>query len=175
MNNTIKSKYFFGNKISEYGIENGYVDYSTLAKSFNCVLNNDIMQVLEAKGFYFDLVNGDSVYYELNGNRYTEEEKEEKINEISDKIEELEELDTEEKEEEIKELYYMQEELEEEHYDDIYQYYIISENGYRILSEYTNEIVYYNEELDIYIWGITHYGTSWDYVLTDIKIDLDTE
>ena len=34
----------------------------------------------------------------------------------------------------------------------------------------TDEIVYYNEELDMYVWGITHYGTSWDYVLTDIAI-----
>ena len=126
-NNTITSKYFFGNEISKYGVENKRVDYRTLAKSFDCILNNDIMQVLENKGFYFE---------EVNGNTYDEEE---------------------------------------DSYIDIYQYYIISESGYRILSEYTNEIVYYNDELDIYIWCITHYGTSWDYVLTEIKIDLDTE
>jgi hypothetical protein len=30
--------------------------------------------------------------------------------------------------------------------------------------------VFYNEKLDIYVWGITHFGTAWDYVLTDIKI-----
>ena len=35
----------------------------------------------------------------------------------------------------------------------------------------TNEIVFYSEDLDMYLWGVTHYGTSWDYVLTDIKID----
>lgn len=127
MNNTITSKYFFGNEISKYGIENGYVDYRTLAKSFDCILNNDIMSVLENKGFYFE---------EVNGNSYDEEN---------------------------------------DSYTDIYQYYIITENGYRILSEYTNEIVYYNDELDLYIWCITHYGTSWDYVLTDIKIDLENE
>lgn len=54
--------------------------------------------------------------------------------------------------------------------DMIFQDYIISESGYEFLSEYTDEIVFYNEELDIYVWGITHYGTSWDYVLTDIKL-----
>lgn len=53
---------------------------------------------------------------------------------------------------------------------DIYQTYIISESGYQFLNRYTDEIVYYNEELDLYLWGITHFGTSWDYVLTDIKV-----
>lgn len=53
---------------------------------------------------------------------------------------------------------------------EIYQDYIISEHGANFLSKYTNEIVYYNSELDIHIWGVTHFGTSWDYVLTDIKL-----
>lgn len=43
--------------------------------------------------------------------------------------------------------------------------------GARLLQQETNEIVYYNETLDMYLWGVTHYGTSWDYVLTSIKID----
>ena len=60
---------------------------------------------------------------------------------------------------------------EDDYYYDIYQYFIIDNNGYNILKEYTDEIVYYLEDLDIYIWGVTHYGTSWRYVLTDIKID----
>lgn len=54
--------------------------------------------------------------------------------------------------------------------DQIFQDYIISDYGYKFLSEYTDEIVFYNEKLDVYIWGIPHFGTSWDYVLTDIKI-----
>lgn len=53
---------------------------------------------------------------------------------------------------------------------DIYQYYIISYEGYQMLDYYTNENVYYNEELDMFIWGIDHYGTGWDHVLTDIEI-----
>jgi len=52
----------------------------------------------------------------------------------------------------------------------IFQDYIISEYGYEFLSKYTDEIVFYNEKLDLYVWGVTHYGTSWDYVLTDIKL-----
>lgn len=118
-----KSVYFCGNKVSDYGIENGYIDYSTLAKSFNHVLNNNIMGELINSGFNFDIVNG---------NDYDEEN---------------------------------------DSYEEVFQYYIIDENGFEILSDYTDEIVYYNEDLDMYIWGVTHYGTSWDYVLTDIKID----
>lgn len=53
---------------------------------------------------------------------------------------------------------------------EVYQTYIISERGYDFLSRYTDEIVYYNGELYVYLWGITHYGTSWDYVLTNIKL-----
>lgn len=41
-----KSKYFYGQKISDYGLKNGYIDYSTLAKAFDAVLNNDIIMKL---------------------------------------------------------------------------------------------------------------------------------
>ncbi len=53
---------------------------------------------------------------------------------------------------------------------DIYQYYIISGSGADFLQNFSNEIVYYDSELDIYVWGITHFGTSWDYVFTDIPV-----
>ena len=65
----------------------------------------------------------------------------------------------------------------EDGYEDsheIFQYYIISEYGADILKRYTDEIVYYNEKLDLYLWGIDHFGTSWDYVLTNIVIDEDS-
>jgi len=38
-----EQKYYYGNAISEYGMEHGYVDYRTLAKAFDAVLNNDII------------------------------------------------------------------------------------------------------------------------------------
>lgn len=53
---------------------------------------------------------------------------------------------------------------------DIYQDYIISEQGYEFLPEYTDELVFYNERLRIYIWGISHFGTAWDYVLTNVGL-----
>jgi hypothetical protein len=121
-----ESQYFYGNKISDYGLEHGYVDYKTLAKSFDLVLNNNIIN-------YEDNYNNWEL---INGLDYDEEYDE---------------------------------------YTEVFQYYIISDNGADILQELTDEIVYYNEKLDMYLWGITHYGTAWDYVLTDIKIKLDDD
>lgn len=52
---------------------------------------------------------------------------------------------------------------------DIYQNYIITESGADYLKRNTNEVVYYNEKLNMYLWGITHFGTSWDEVFTTIN------
>lgn len=134
----MEQKYYYGNPISEYGLENGRVDYATLAKAFDAVLNNDIMQLTYDIG-YWEQVSG-----------------------TIDNSEEIEEL--EEKRDET--------ELESEQDDDpeVFQWYIVDDWGARLLKD-INQIVYYNETLDMYLWGVTHYGTSWDYVLTNIKID----
>lgn len=140
------SKYFYGNEISKYGLENGYIDYRTLSKSFDMVLNNNIMENTADIG-YWETVNGSQYWYEDgNGNEL--------------EASEYDELDYEEQEN-----WY-------ERYTEIFQYFIISERGYDILSELTNEIVFYNEKLDMYVWGVTHFGTAWNYVLTNIKIEL---
>lgn len=52
----------------------------------------------------------------------------------------------------------------------VFQDYIISESGAKILQEYTDELVFYNWIFDIYIWAVDHTGTSWDYTLTDVKL-----
>lgn len=57
---------------------------------------------------------------------------------------------------------------ENDEYVEIFQWFIVSDTGARMIQDYTDEILYYHEELDIYLWGVTHYGTSWDYVLMDI-------
>jgi len=53
--------------------------------------------------------------------------------------------------------------------NEIYQYYLITKNGADYLKRNTNEIVFYSDLLDVYVWGITHFGTGWDCVYTDIK------
>ena len=109
----------FGTKVSEYGLENGYLDYYTLSKIVgDAILNNNIMSYTGFENW--ELVNGN--------------------------------------------------EGEEDDYYEVFQYYIITDSGYDILERFTDEIVYYNEELDMYVWGITHFGTSWDYVLTDVRL-----
>lgn len=59
----------------------------------------------------------------------------------------------------------------DENYDeylDIYQEYIIDQNFAEYLKDHTNEIVYYSEALNIYLLGVTHYGTSWSGVYVTI-------
>ena len=133
-----KQKYYYGNPISDYGMEHGYVDYATLAKCFDSVLNNDIMSLTYDIGSW-EQVSGPSQILENE------------INEINDRITELEN--------------------EQDNEPEVFQWFIIDDWGARLLQQETNEIVYYNEALDMYLWGVTHFGTSWNYVLTNIKID----
>ena len=39
-NNKLSGTYFCGNEASDYAKENGFLDYATLAKAFDAVLNN---------------------------------------------------------------------------------------------------------------------------------------
>ena len=52
---------------------------------------------------------------------------------------------------------------------EIYQYYIIDSRSAERLAEYTNEIVFYNEDTDLYLLGVTHYGTPWTSVQANWK------
>lgn len=109
-NYKLATNYFYGNKASDYAIENGFLDYATFAKSFDAVLNNDIISNTSDIG-YWDIVNGSD---------YDEET---------------------------------------ENYADIYQYFIVSDSGAQIIQDMTDEILFYNETLDMYVWG----GNSlWD-------------
>lgn len=110
----------YGHKVSDYALENGYLDYLTLSKIVgDCVLSNELLDYTGYENW--DLYSGD---------------------------------------------------VAEDNYFEVFQYYIITESGARFLEEYTDELVYYHERLDMYLWGITHFGTSWDYVLTDIKLNI---
>lgn len=170
------SEYFYGNRISEYGLKNGYVDYRTLAKAFDAVLNNEIMGQTWGVCGEWEQISG------FVDHSDEIEEKEEEIEELTERLDNIEGLDdnpvymaeVEELRDKIDELRAEIEELEDadEYQPEIFQYYIVDDNGARILEE-AEEIVFYNDTLDMYIWGVTHYGTAWDYVLTDIKIELE--
>lgn len=53
---------------------------------------------------------------------------------------------------------------------EIYQYYIINEDTANRLIDDTDEIILYHNRLDLYILGVCHCGTSWQYVLTDFEL-----
>lgn len=58
-------------------------------------------------------------------------------------------------------------------YIGIYQYFIVDFSGwaYEKMKECLQDkiILYYINNLDIYVLGIPHFGTPWDYVLTNIE------
>lgn len=106
----------WGVKVSDYGMEQGYLDYAALKRIVgDCILNNNLRAAtMEDWEFY------------------------------SGEFESV-----------------------------VFQDYIITERGAQLLEELTDELIFYNEVLDIYVWSITHFGTSWDYVLTDVKLKVE--
>lgn len=46
----------------------------------------------------------------------------------------------------------------------IFQWYLIDNSTAERLKRSTNELIFYSEKLDVYVLGVTHYGTAWDYV-----------
>jgi len=61
---------------------------------------------------------------------------------------------------------------EDDTYKEIYQYYIIdaSDDDIKYINNWYKDelIISYSEKLENYILLVDHFGTSWDYVLTDI-------
>lgn len=62
---------------------------------------------------------------------------------------------------------------ETDEYEEIYQYYLIDVNNYTLqkLHEINckDVIIAYSETLEEYVLMVTHYGTSWDYVMTSFE------
>ena len=109
----------------------------------NMILNNDIINELSRNDFYFDIFCGsDREFTNAKGDYISEEE-----------------------------FYKLQEEGlgGDEIYCDFYQYFIINYADAERLAEYTNETVFYNEQLDLYLLAVSHCGTGWDYVQANWK------
>lgn len=175
-NYTHKSKYFYGEKISEYGLKNGFVDYRTLSKAFDAVMCNDITRL-----FFAEIGGEYNEAEKVNGfidNSDEIEELRERLDELEDEYRETDDEErTKQLESEIDDITDKIDELEREQDEEaeVFQWFIISDRGAEILQDLTDEIVYYIPVLDVYVWGVTHWGTSWDYVLTDIPVKLDDE
>lgn len=162
---------FCGNEASDYAKEQGYLDYATFAKAFDAVMNNNIMENTCEVGFW-NQENGiidnseevDALKEEItdieNRLEFLTDEEIEKVEMLQEKIDSIQE--------QIEEL---EEEQERSYNQDIFQYFIVSDSGAEMIEQYTDDPLFYNEKLDMYVWGITHFGTSWKYVLTDIKLN----
>ena len=66
---------------------------------------------------------------------------------------------------------------EEEQYNyEFYQYFIIDISNWDL--EYLKECkqttlqIMYSELLDVYVLGVGHFGTGWDYVGSDFKLEI---
>jgi hypothetical protein len=107
----------------------------------NLIMNNYIIEELAKKDIFFETYSGEQCYYiDKDGNDLTRQQ--------------AEEMDFNDY---------------EECYVDIYQYFIIDGQAADRLAEYTNEIVLYNEDLDMYLLCVSHYGSSWSDVSANWK------
>ena len=127
---------------SDYAKEKGFIDYGAIARAIKW----------DTGGLILANTAGTNAMYEaeaVTGDMYTYHD--EDGNEVS--YEEYLENDA---------VYDME-------FKDFYQYYIVSHRAVDILEEF-DEVVIYDEENDLYFWCVTHLGTGWDYVLTDVEI-----
>lgn len=166
-------KNFYGHEVSEVGLENRRVDYATLSKCGDIVLCNGIAKLFNR------FIDGKLVKAELINGYLTDDDQ---IEDFQSEIEEL--LEQHAQEEDSKRLQEIDNEISKikkkirlldggSNPREILQYYIISDDFAELLQNCTHEIVFYIDALRIYVWGVTHCGTSWDYVLTDIELDED--
>lgn len=194
--------HFYGNEVSSYGKENGYVDYRTFAKAFDAVMNNSIMQELEGAGFYFEPIQDgtpdnsdeiDELREKADELEERAENKEEEADDLEAEAEAAEDDGDEDRADDLRahaeekrknaEDYRAEAEKNRDEADDletqeapeIFQFFIVDDAGAEIIQEWTDDPLFYCSALDMYIWGVTHWGTSWDYVLTDIRINAGEE
>lgn len=129
--------------MGDYEKEQGYASYRTIIERFigDIVLCNNIIEIDES--VYENMtIQSEEKYYNENGEEITEEEYYEDDNAYADT-----------------------------YTPEIYQYYLCN------ISEWEKEqllkagvILSYSDLLDCDVLCVDHYGTSWDYVLTDVKL-----
>ena len=149
-------EYFYGNKVSNEGLKYGFVDYGTFAKSFDAVMCNNLITATTNAGMYWDMVSGFVDNSEKIEKLENELETLKENEENADKITNLED-----------QIYDLQ--CEQDNPGEVFQWFVIDNLGVALCKE-AGEIVYYCEDIDTYIWGVTHLGTHWDYVLTNIPL-----
>ena len=165
MKKVLFKDYFFGNKISEHGRERGYVDYKAFSEAFDSVWTSNIIEKTKGIG-YWEIENG------FIDNTEEIEELEMHIEELYIELEEtLSDEEKENLEEEIEDCSEQIDRLSEEQNTEIFQYRIVDERGAALIKEYTNESLLYNDELNMYVWGVPLYGGHWEDACTNIPCE----
>lgn len=134
-------KMFWGCELNREELKNHRLSYRTLVSQFDCVLCNEIANA--DPSIWDNVISGELETYYHDGEEITREEAE-KLEEQGEEV--------------------------ESNYKDIFQYYIVNE-GAKWYLEQCGELVLYSSLIDSYIWCVDHYGTSWDYVMTSIRLD----
>lgn len=133
-----------GSLLNEYELSSGYISVSTMlnCRETNLVRFNNIVEI----DYWYEVEPFNEDMFQSRYDAYVEDV-----------------LHEDEDEDDYNEYEYMLDHL------DAFQYYIVSYDTAEHLTDF-NELVFYNEELDLYIYPVGHFGTGWDYVLTNIEI-----
>lgn len=181
----MRNKYYYGKKISDYGLERGFVDLNTFSEVMGGVMHCSILQKITDLELEWEIVNGSLYeYFDTDGNVYSYDEAQDKINCIQSKIDELQEEieniddedneDIESLEQAIKNLEEEINTLEEPEEKTLYRYYIISaEAAETLMQDSEEELLMYCKEMDIYVWCMTKHGENWNNILTDIPVKFE--
>ena len=170
-----KTIIFWGCKLNNEEIKNHRLSYKTLASQFEAVLCNNICEV--DPNLFDNLESGDFYSYYIAGEEVSENDFNERKEQIEDAIVELnfEEWETEEQkiiiDEHIKQLEDQLADFETLK-NEVFQWFIVSNSALWYLKR-AGELVFYSDILDCYIWGVCHWGASWDYVMTSLRISDD--
>lgn len=130
-------------KMGDYEKEHGYASYRTIVERYigDILLCNDIIKVDES--VYDNMIlENETKYYNENDEEITEDEYYDDDNAYC-----------------------------ENNTPEIYQYYLcdVSADYKEELKEY-GLIFSYSDKLELDVLCVDHYGTSWDYILTDCRI-----
>ena len=130
-------------KMGDYEKEQGWASYRTLVNYYigDIVLCNNIIDI--DTSVYDNMIQEDNTrYYNANGEEISEDEYYNDADAYAD---------------------YEQPE--------IYQYYLCNVSDWeKEQAEKCGLILSYSDMLDCDVLCVDHYGTSWDYVLTDVKL-----
>ena len=130
-------------RMGEYEKEQGYASYRTIIDYYigDIVLCNNIVEVDESVIDNMTLQN-EIKYYNKNGEEITDDEYYEDENAYS-----------------------------EEENNEIFQWYLCNVSQYdKEQLEEMGIIMSYSDKLDCDVLCVDHWGTSWDYVLTNVKL-----